>query len=218
MNWLSYFNGSLQRDTRKQSFAGPGTPAQEDFLSRFMAKARPDVLARGMFGMMAFDETATLPTIHVPTLVVIGDKDLTTVPEAGDYIARNIPSSLPVTLSPARHLGLFEYHSQFDQILADFAASCLATGDQHGRHDVSCHQRARWIRNADLDLGPRRLTDDPSRFPRRRREIVRTWSVMMKLVFTRPPSGGSTRTWAMRPRLVPVIGAMVTRPDGLRLN
>jgi pimeloyl-ACP methyl ester carboxylesterase len=59
--------------------------------------------------------------------VVIGDRDVTTVPEAGEFIARNIPGSLPVTLSPARHLGLFEYHGQFDQILADFADSCLAT-------------------------------------------------------------------------------------------
>ncbi len=127
MNLLSYVNGSLQRSTRKQSFAGPGTTAQEDFLSRLMLKARPDVLARGMFGMMAFDESATLPTIGVPTLVVIGDRDVTTVPEAGAFIARNIPGSLPVTLSPARHLGLFEYHGQFDQILADFADSCLVT-------------------------------------------------------------------------------------------
>jgi len=126
MNALSYLNGSLQRSTRKQSFAGPGTPAQEDFLSRLMLKARPDVLARGMFGMMAFDETATLPTIRVPTLVVIGDRDKTTVPEAGEFIARQIPGSLPVVLSPARHLGLFEYHGQFNQILADFAASCVA--------------------------------------------------------------------------------------------
>lgn len=127
MNWLSYFNGSLQRSTRKQSFAGPGTPAQEEFLSRLMLKARPDVLARGMFGMMAFDESSTLPTITVPTLVVIGDRDVTTVPEAGRHIAQNVPGAVPVTLSPARHLGLFEYHGQFDQILADFADSCLAT-------------------------------------------------------------------------------------------
>ena len=91
-----------------------------------MLKARPDVLARGMFGMMAFDESATLPMISVPTLVVIGDRDVTTVPAAGEYIARNIPGALPVTLSPARHLGLFEYHGQFDQILADFADSCLS--------------------------------------------------------------------------------------------
>ncbi len=125
MNWLSSINGSLQRSTRKQSFAGPGTPAQEEFLSRLMLKARPDVLARGMFGMMAFDESSTLPTISVPTLV-IGDRDVTTMPEAGRHIARNIPGAVPVTLAPARHLGLFEYHGQFNQILADFADSCLA--------------------------------------------------------------------------------------------
>jgi pimeloyl-ACP methyl ester carboxylesterase len=127
MNWLSYLNGSLNRSTRKQSFAGPGTASQVDFLSRLMLKARPDVLARGMLGMMAMDESATLSTIDVPTLVVIGDRDKTTVPDSGWFIAESIPGSLPVILSPARHLGLFEYHGQFDQVLADFAASCLAT-------------------------------------------------------------------------------------------
>jgi pimeloyl-ACP methyl ester carboxylesterase len=125
MNWLSYFNGSLQKSTRKQSFAAHGTPGQIDFLSRMMAKARPDVLARGMFGMMAFDETATLPTISVPTLVVIGDRDITTLPEAGRFIARNIPGADLTTLAPARHLGLMEYHDRFDQLLADFATSSL---------------------------------------------------------------------------------------------
>src|SRR5438105_1048746 len=109
LDWLSYWNGSLQKSTRKQSFGGPGTPAQVDFLSRMLAKARPDVLARGMFGMMAFDETATLAAIGVPTRVVIGDRDKTTVPEAGQFIARSIPRSEPVTFSPARHLGRFEY-------------------------------------------------------------------------------------------------------------
>ncbi len=126
MNWLSYANGSLLRSTRKQSFAGPGTREQAEFLAQLMAKARPDVLARGMFGMMAFDESATLPTIAIPTLVVIGDRDKTTAPEAGHHIADRVPGAHRVVLSPARHLGLFEYHGQFDQILAEFAASCIA--------------------------------------------------------------------------------------------
>jgi pimeloyl-ACP methyl ester carboxylesterase len=79
-----------------------------------------------MLGMMAFDESATLPTIGVPTLVVIGDEDQTTVPEAGRWIARGIPGSKLVTLSPARHLGLVEYHDQFHGLLADCAGSWLA--------------------------------------------------------------------------------------------
>ncbi len=127
INWLSYANGSLLKSTRSQSFAGPGTRQQADFLARMMARARPDVLARGMFGMMAFDESATLPTIAIPTLVVIGDRDKTTAPEAGHHIADHVPGAHRVVFSPARHLGLFEYHGPFDQILADFTASCTAT-------------------------------------------------------------------------------------------
>jgi hypothetical protein len=41
-----------------------------------------------------------------------------------DRCDRHVPC---VTLSPARPLGLFEYHGQFNQVLADFAASCVAT-------------------------------------------------------------------------------------------
>jgi pimeloyl-ACP methyl ester carboxylesterase len=98
-----------------------------DLLSRLMLKARLDVPARGMFRMMAMDESATLPAIHVPTVVIIGDRDRTILPESGRFIGRNIPGPLPVIISPARHLGLFESHSQLDQILAEFVASCLAT-------------------------------------------------------------------------------------------
>ena len=127
MNWLSYLNGSLAAVHAQAVVRGPETRGQLDFVARFMLKARPDVLARGMLGMIAYDATATLPTIGVPTLVVVGDRDTTTLPEAGQYIARNVPGALAVTLSPARHLGLFEHHGQFDQILADFAASCAAT-------------------------------------------------------------------------------------------
>ncbi len=75
--------------------------------------------------MMAFDETATLPAINVPTMVVIGDRDITTLPEAGQFIARNIPGAKLATLEPARHLGLIEHHDRFDPLIADFADTCL---------------------------------------------------------------------------------------------
>ena len=80
MNWMSYFNGSAHRSTHKSSFSGNETRGQLDFAARFMPHARPDVLARGMLGMIAYDATEALPRINVPTLVVVGDKDTTTTP------------------------------------------------------------------------------------------------------------------------------------------
>jgi hypothetical protein len=47
-------------------------------------------------------------------------------PEAGRFLAQNIPRARPVTLSPARHLGQVEHHNQFDGLVADFAGTCLA--------------------------------------------------------------------------------------------
>jgi pimeloyl-ACP methyl ester carboxylesterase len=128
MNWLSYLNGSAHRSTHKESFAGTETRGQLDFCARFMPHARPDVLARGMLGMIGYDATATLPTIPVPTLVVVGDQDTTTLPEAGKYISRSVPNAQLATLSPAKHLGLIEHHGRFDELVAGFAESCLTTG------------------------------------------------------------------------------------------
>lgn len=128
MNWLGYLNGSAHRSTKSSSFAGEETLGQLDFVARFMPKARPDVLARGMLGMIAYDATKTLPTIGVPTLVVVGDLDTTTLPEAGRRIADEVPEGQLATLSPARHMGLIEHHDRFDRLVAEFAASRLHSG------------------------------------------------------------------------------------------
>ena len=128
MNWMSYLNGSAHRSTHKPSFAGTETRGQLDFAARFMPHARPDVLARGMLGMIDYDATATLATIGVPTLVVVGDQDTTTLPEASEFMARNVPGAELATLSPARHMGLIEHHERFDRLVAEFADSCQAAG------------------------------------------------------------------------------------------
>jgi pimeloyl-ACP methyl ester carboxylesterase len=123
-NWMSYLNGSAHRSTHKSSFSGNETRGQLDFVARFMPHARPDILARGMLGMIAYDATATLARISIPTLVVVGDEDTTTKPEAGEYIATHIPRSELISLTPAKHMGLIEHHERFDRSVVEFAAHC----------------------------------------------------------------------------------------------
>jgi pimeloyl-ACP methyl ester carboxylesterase len=124
MSWMSFLNGSAERSTHKSSFSGNETRGQLEFVTNFMPLARPDVLARGMLGMIAYDATEALGRIGVPTLVFVGDKDTTTKPEAGEFIARHLPKGELVTLSPARHMGLLEHHERFDRRLVEFAAAC----------------------------------------------------------------------------------------------
>ena len=123
MNWMSYFNGSMERSTHSSGFCNE-TRGQLDFATRFAPHGRPDVLARGMLGMIRYDATDVLGRIDVPTLVFVGDRDATTKPEAGEFIASHVAGAELVTLSPAKHMGLVEHHERFDQRLAEFAAAC----------------------------------------------------------------------------------------------
>lgn len=125
MNWLNYLNGSAHRSTGRESFAGTETRGQLDFAARFMPHGRPDVLARGMFGMLHYDATSVLPTISIPTLVIVGDRDITTKPDAGEVISSRVPNARLATLSPGRHMGLIEQNEEFDRLVGDFAESVL---------------------------------------------------------------------------------------------
>lgn len=132
MNWMSYLNGSAHRSTHKQSFAGTETKAQLDFTASYLPHARPDVLARGMLGMLAYDATATLATVNVPAAVIAGNLDTTTPPEASRFMVEKIPHARLVNLAPARHHGLLERHEEFDRALAGFVETCLKTGTVGG--------------------------------------------------------------------------------------
>lgn len=126
MNWMSYRNGSLHRSTDRDSFSGNESWPQLDFAARSGAKAWPSVVARGMLGMFRYDATDVLGRIGVPTLVVAGDQDPTTKPEANAFIAQSIPNATLVTLQPAKHLGHFEHHAQFAEAVDRFVATCAA--------------------------------------------------------------------------------------------
>jgi pimeloyl-ACP methyl ester carboxylesterase len=128
MTWLSYWNGSIHRSTARDSFAGTETWAQLDLLASLMPRARPDILARGMLGMIDYDATSALPGIDVPVLTIVGDLDSTTPPEAGQFIARSVPDGRLETLAPAKHAGLIEHDGRFDALVGQFAGICLGAG------------------------------------------------------------------------------------------
>ena len=133
LNVLSYLNGSAHRSTARQSFAGTQTRQQVNFVTRCVLQSSPAVLARGMLGMLRYDATATLPTIGVPVLIVTGDQDTTTLPDASAFMQASIPEAQLTTLAPAKHQGLLEHHAQFAQRVAAFCDACMRPGEDETR-------------------------------------------------------------------------------------
>jgi pimeloyl-ACP methyl ester carboxylesterase len=76
--------------------------------------------------MMRYDATKTLAAISVPTLVVAGDRDSTTKPEASERIRASVPGARLITLAPAKHLGLIEHHERYAQAVREFTYAAEA--------------------------------------------------------------------------------------------
>jgi pimeloyl-ACP methyl ester carboxylesterase len=126
MNWLSYLNGSAHLATKQSSFGGTETWEEIDFFAKFQPQAPPAVMARGMLGMMRYDATQTLANISVPVLVVAGDGDPVTKPEASERIRSGVPRARLVTLTPAKHLGLIEHDTRYAEVVREFADAIQA--------------------------------------------------------------------------------------------
>ena len=124
-SWLSYLNGSTLITTEISGFTGRETRGQLNFSSLIGIKASPGVLARGVLAMLKFDETATLPQISVPMLVIVGNVDIATRPFASDHICAEVPRAELKVLSPGGHMALMERHSQFAEMVRVFANSCF---------------------------------------------------------------------------------------------
>ena len=126
MNWLTYLNGTLHVAAEQGGFSGCETREQLDFTARFLPRAQPAALGRGMLAMLRYDESGNLGRITVPTLVVAGDQDATTKAGASIEMAQSIPAARLVILPRAKHMGHMERHAQFVEELERFVAECAA--------------------------------------------------------------------------------------------
>ena len=79
-----------------------------------------------MLGMLHYDVTAAISQIKIPTQIIVGDQDVTTLPEAGRHIDHQMPESNLLCLTPAKHLGFFEQHDHFNYELQQFASDCFS--------------------------------------------------------------------------------------------
>jgi len=76
--------------------------------------------------MFRFEETATLPEISVPTLVIVGKSDIATRPMASERMSTEIPHAELKVLSPGGHMALMERNPQFAELVRAFSESCLS--------------------------------------------------------------------------------------------
>jgi 3-oxoadipate enol-lactonase len=86
-----------------------------------------DAPAAGIVGaleamMSRPDSTPTLPTIDVPTLIIVGDEDAITPPREAAAMHEKIPGSRLEILAQAGHMSNMERPAAFNHVLSEFVA------------------------------------------------------------------------------------------------
>lgn len=121
LGWLAYQSGLAHLQLAMQSFAGNETREQLDDMAKYFYHSSPGVIARGVLGMLHWDGSDVLPKIDVPTLIISGDEDTTTLPAASDRMQRDIRASRRLSVGGAAHLGPVERYKVYGDAIGAFA-------------------------------------------------------------------------------------------------
>jgi pimeloyl-ACP methyl ester carboxylesterase len=108
--------------TRRYAFGdGPVSPALVGYVERMIAATPVDVLGEFLPVVMSYDKRDALPPLaRVPTVIVVGTRDLLTSPDHSAAIAAALPDAELVELPGAGHLALMERASETNEILRKF--------------------------------------------------------------------------------------------------
>jgi pimeloyl-ACP methyl ester carboxylesterase len=103
-------------------------PDTYDAVHRMMAQAPADGVVGALEAMMLRpDSTPLLPTIDVPTLIVVGSEDVPTPPSEAQAMHEQIPGSNLEIIRGAGHLASMERPAAFNHVVTEFLVSLTAT-------------------------------------------------------------------------------------------
>lgn len=96
-------------------------PDTYDAVHRIMAQTSSDGIAGAIGAMMVRpDSAATLATIDVPTLIVVGDEDVLTPVQDARAMHENVAGSRLEVIAQAGHLANMERPAAFNHLLTEF--------------------------------------------------------------------------------------------------
>ena len=96
-------------------------PDAEETVRLLIKRQSPRAIRDAIVRMMERpDSTPLLPTMQVPTLVIVGDEDVLTPPAESEAIAAAMPNASLVRIARAGHLANLEQGTAFEASIEDF--------------------------------------------------------------------------------------------------
>ena len=106
--------------TRHLSFATPVPTEVLDLMDRMIGATPVEVISAFAPALLRHDKLAALPVLKIiPTLVLVGDKDVLTPPEHSEAIAEALPEAEYVVVPDSGHMVIMERPDEVNRHLRD---------------------------------------------------------------------------------------------------
>jgi pimeloyl-ACP methyl ester carboxylesterase len=106
---------------------GPGaSPSQVEHVSRIAASAHPEVWIHTLRDLVEMDLRHALEHVTVPTLVIVGDRDLVTPKTTTLALRAALPDARAVVISGAGHVSMMERHRVWNEVVAGYLERMLS--------------------------------------------------------------------------------------------
>jgi len=96
-------------------------PSHVEATRQMLAACPRATLRDAWHAMLSLNVTAGLPTVELPTLVLVGTADILTPPRDARQIASLIPGSKLVEFTGAGHMLMYERTEAVDELIVEFA-------------------------------------------------------------------------------------------------
>jgi pimeloyl-ACP methyl ester carboxylesterase len=112
-------------------------PSHVEATRQMLAACSRATIREASRALLSFDVTAGLPSVELPTLVLVGTADILTPPRDSRQIAALLPDARLVELTGAGHMLMYERSEEVDRLMIDFARDCT-----RGAGDTRTSERA----------------------------------------------------------------------------
>ena len=114
------------------NFGPDAKPSHVDHVARIAAEAPLEVWVHTWRDLLELDLGEAVEHITVPSLVIVGDRDLLTPKVSAQALRAALPDARAVVITRAGHISMLERHEVFNEVLDGYLQQMLAV-DEHRR-------------------------------------------------------------------------------------
>jgi pimeloyl-ACP methyl ester carboxylesterase len=109
---------------------GPGaSPSHVEHIARISARTPVEVWVHTLRDLLEMDLRKAIEHVRVPSLVIVGDRDLLTPKTSAQALRAALPDARAVVITGAGHISMLERHEVFNEVLSGYLEQMLDVTD-----------------------------------------------------------------------------------------